>query len=525
MTIAFNLHNTLSTSANAQLTKAVTLDEQNRSTEALAAYDKAIGLLNNYLQAFASTSSSFKSLSSEERSVVKERRDRVISYLKNARQRRKALDHSSSTTGKQPSTHQGVFNSNSLYRPPDISRGISVFNPIRPNSPRSISKPPVPTQQPNDPLRLTIESDILDASPNVQWDDIYGLSEVKTALNEMVVLPAQRPDLYSGLRAPGKGILLFGPPGTGKTLIAKAVATNIKATFFSISASSLNSKYHGESERLVRTLFQVARERQPSFIFIDEVDSILGARSDNEHEASRRLKTEFMTQFDGATSNSEANDHVYVMAASNRPQDLDDAVRRRLDRRIYVPLPDAAGRFAFLQKLTAKNVAVKWNLSVADMKMLARRMTYFSGSDIKALCREASLMPLRELGAQVSDVRAEDVRACGIKDFEQALLIVRPSSNTLQIAELERWNDQFGSKSHSSRFGCSDSTPRPRQPDYNDGGGVVSTPERRKTISMSSAIKGNSANTQSQRVLPRAHSGCTIDGDWFYSLFRSKPRY
>lgn len=328
----------------------------------------------------------------------------------------------------------------------------------------------------------------------MSWDDIYGLQGVKSALQEMVILPSLRPDLYTGLRAPGRGILLFGPPGTGKTLIARAVATNVQATFFSISAASLNSKFHGESERLVRALFAIARERQPSFIFIDEVDAILGARGDSEHEASRRLKTEFMAQFDGAGGQ---DNKVYVMAASNRPQDLDDAVRRRLDRRIYVPLPDEAGRLVFLKQITAKNDHVKWSLSNHELGVLAGLMTYFSGSDIKAACREAALMPLRELGTRVGDVRVEDVRACNMRDFERALDIVRPSSSLEQIAELEQWNKEFGSES-KQKGGRANSGSRPGGGGggarLNGGYSLRSQSETGRSVSDGHRRKANGAN-------------------------------
>lgn len=150
-------------------------------------------------------------------------------------------------------------------------------------------------------IAKTLEDSILDADPNVKWDDIKGLAEVKKVLNETIVLPTMRPDIFSGLYAPSKGILLYGPPGTGKTLLAKAVATECKSTFFSISASTLTSKWMGEGEKLMRGLFAMALEKAPSVIFFDEIDSIMGARGGNEHEASRRLKTEFLVQFDGVS--------------------------------------------------------------------------------------------------------------------------------------------------------------------------------------------------------------------------------
>ena len=192
-------------------------------------------------------------------------------------------------------------------------------------------------------IAQTLKDSILEGDPNVKWDDIKGLSEVKKILNETIVLPTMRPDLFSGIYAPSKGILLYGPPGTGKTLLAKAIATECKSTFFSISASTLTSKWMGEGEKLMRGLFAMAIEKAPSVIFFDEIDSIMGARGGNEHEASRRLKTEFLVQFDGVNNQTE-DKNMLVLAATNRPWDLDEAALRRLTRRIYIPLPDEEAR-------------------------------------------------------------------------------------------------------------------------------------------------------------------------------------
>ncbi len=139
-----------------------------------------------------------------------------------------------------------------------------------------------------------IEESILDHSPNVKWDDIQGLEDVKKILKETIILPTMRPDIFKGILSPAKGILLYGPPGNGKTLLAKAIATECNSTFFSCSASTFTSKWMGESEKLIKALFALAYEREPAVIFIDEIDSIMGTRSANEHESSRRLKTEFL---------------------------------------------------------------------------------------------------------------------------------------------------------------------------------------------------------------------------------------
>jgi spastin len=168
-------------------------------------------------------------------------------------------------------------------------------------------------------LVQTIMDEIIEGGQKVEFTDVAGNETAKQALKEMVILPAVRPELFTGLRTPARGLLLFGPPGNGKTLLARAVATESNATFFSISASSLTSKYVGDGEKLVRALFAVARELQPSIIFIDEIDSLLSERSQSEHEASRRLKTEFLIQFDGLPTGNVENERIVVMAATNRP--------------------------------------------------------------------------------------------------------------------------------------------------------------------------------------------------------------
>ena len=147
-----------------------------------------------------------------------------------------------------------------------------------------------------------IKNEIMDCGQEVAWDDIAGLEFAKETVKEIVVYPLLRPDIFTGLRGPPKGLLLFGPPGTGKTLIGKCIAHQSNCTFFSISASSLTSKWVGEGEKMVRALFAVAKVHQPSVVFIDEIDSLLTSRSEGEHESSRKIKTEFLVQLDGANT-------------------------------------------------------------------------------------------------------------------------------------------------------------------------------------------------------------------------------
>ncbi|KAG1359177.1 spastin [Cocos nucifera] len=286
-----------------------------------------------------------------------------------------------------------------------------------------------------------INTVIVDRSPAVKWDDVAGLEKAKQALMEMVILPTKRRDLFTGLRKPARGLLLFGPPGNGKTMLAKAVASESEATFFSISASSLTSKWVGEAEKLVRTLFMVAVAKQPSVIFMDEIDSIMSTRLANENDASRRLKSEFLVQFDGVMSNH--NDLVIVIGATNKPQELDDAVLRRLVKRIYIPLPDGNVR-RLLLKNQLKGQA--FSLPSGDLERLVKETEGYSGSDLQALCEEAAMMPIRELGPQnILKIKANQVRPLRYDDFRKAMVVIRPSLQKSKWEELEEWNKQFGS--------------------------------------------------------------------------------
>ncbi|KAL6606568.1 hypothetical protein ACP70R_042221 [Stipagrostis hirtigluma subsp. patula] len=293
----------------------------------------------------------------------------------------------------------------------------------------------------DDKLVEMINTTIVDRSPAVKWDDVAGLDKAKQALMEMVILPTKRRDLFTGLRRPARGLLLFGPPGNGKTMLAKAVASESEATFFNVSASSLTSKWVGEAEKLVRTLFMVAIDRQPSVIFMDEIDSVMSTRLANENDASRRLKSEFLIQFDGVSSNPD--DLVIVIGATNKPQELDDAVLRRLVKRIYVPLPDRNVR-RLLLKNQLKGQAFK--LSSHDFERLAVETEGYSGSDLRALCEEAAMMPIRELGPQnILTIKANQLRPLKYEDFRSAMTVIRPSLQKSKWDELEKWNEEFGS--------------------------------------------------------------------------------
>ncbi|KNE61712.1 hypothetical protein AMAG_06514 [Allomyces macrogynus ATCC 38327] len=289
-----------------------------------------------------------------------------------------------------------------------------------------------------------IENEILDNRSAIAWDDIAGLEAAKQAIREIVIWPMQRPDLFaaSSLRRPSKGVLLFGPPGTGKTMIARCIASQVDATFFSISASSLTSKWVGEGEKMVRGLFAVARAKQPSVVFIDEIDSLLTSRSEGEQESSRRIKTEFLVQFDGAAT--DADDRILVVGATNRPQELDEAARRRFKKRLYIPLPCASGRRHLLSHLLRRQAHA---VASTDLESIVRATEGYSGSDLTALCEEAAMMSVREIPpTQFASVHADGLRPITAEDLRAAQDQVRPSVARADVEFHERWNDEFGSK-------------------------------------------------------------------------------
>lgn len=286
-----------------------------------------------------------------------------------------------------------------------------------------------------------IENEIMDSGDPVTFEDIAGLADAKQTVQEVVCWPMKRPDLFTGLRRAPNGLLLYGPPGTGKTLIGKAIAYESGATFFSISSSSLTSKWIGEGEKLVRTMFAVAAYKEPAVIFIDEIDSLLTARKADENEASRRIKTEFLVQLDGTGTSGQGR--VLVIGATNRPQELDEAARRRFTKRLYIPLPEELDRELLLGVLLAKN---NHRLVDADIKKLAKETEGFSGADLKSLSTDAAMGPIRQLGARALEVDVKDVPPISYKHFRQALRGMRPSVAPSDLVQYLEWDRLFGSK-------------------------------------------------------------------------------
>ncbi|KAK1800890.1 hypothetical protein P4O66_005550 [Electrophorus voltai] len=251
-----------------------------------------------------------------------------------------------------------------------------------------------------------LERDIVSRNPNIHWDDIADLEDAKKLLREAVVLPMWMPDFFKGIRRPWKGVLMVGPPGTGKTMLAKAVATECGTTFFNVSSSTLTSKYRGESEKLVRLLFEMARFYSPTTIFVDEIDSICGRRgTSDEHEASRRVKSELLVQM------------------------------------------DAKGR-AELLKINLKEVDVAPDV---DLAVIAEKIEGYSGADITNVCRDASMMAMRR---RIQGLSPEEIRALSkdelqmpvtMEDFELALKKISKSVSSADLEKYEAWMNEFGS--------------------------------------------------------------------------------
>ncbi|KAK9197751.1 hypothetical protein WN944_012934 [Citrus x changshan-huyou] len=328
--------------------------------------------------------------------------------------------------------------------------------------PAAAKAPEVP---PDNEFEKRIRPEVIPSNEiSVTFADIGALEEIKESLQELVMLPLRRPDLFKGgLLKPCRGILLFGPPGTGKTMLAKAIAKEAGASFINVSMSTITSKWFGEDEKNVRALFTLAAKVSPTIIFVDEVDSMLGQRTRiGEHEAMRKIKNEFMTHWDGLLS--KPGERILVLAATNRPFDLDEAIIRRFERRIMVGLPTVENREMILRTLLTKEKVGQG----LDFKELATMTEGYTGSDLKNLCTTAAYRAVRELIQQerlkdtekkqrtpedasdskedIKEERVITLRPLNMDDFREAKNQVAASfaAEGSIMSELTQWNDLYG---------------------------------------------------------------------------------
>nr|XP_033798221.1 ATPase family AAA domain-containing protein 1 isoform X2 [Geotrypetes seraphini]XP_033798222.1 ATPase family AAA domain-containing protein 1 isoform X2 [Geotrypetes seraphini]XP_033798223.1 ATPase family AAA domain-containing protein 1 isoform X2 [Geotrypetes seraphini] len=278
---------------------------------------------------------------------------------------------------------------------------------------------------------MSIAAHLVDPlSMQVTWSDIAGLDDIINDLKDTVILPIRKKRLFenSRLLQPPKGVLLYGPPGCGKTLIAKATAKEAGCRFINLQPSTLTDKWYGESQKLAAAVFSLAIKLQPSIIFIDEIDSFLRNRSSSDHEATAMMKAQFMSLWDGLET--DFNCQVIVMGATNRPQDLDSAIMRRMPTRFHINQPALKQREAIL-KLILKNENVD---QLVDLHGIARETDGFSGSDLKEMCRDAALLCVREYircsSEDSHDEDDEEIRPIQQQDLYRAIQKMKKSKDT-----------------------------------------------------------------------------------------------
>ncbi|CAK1587273.1 unnamed protein product [Parnassius mnemosyne] len=289
---------------------------------------------------------------------------------------------------------------------------------------------------------------------NVNWKDIAGLDHLIQELRETVILPIQKRELFadSRLTQPPKGVLLHGPPGCGKTLIAKATAKEANMSFINLDVSLLTDKWYGETQKLAAAVFSLAVKLQPCIVFIDEIESFLRTRTQHDHEATAMMKTQFMSLWDGLITDNTCT--VIIMGATNRPQDLDKAIQRRMPATFHVPMPNEMQRERILQ-LILKSEPVSDDI---DYRRLASATEGFSGSDLHELCRQAAVYRVREFAREECARENDEVktnRTTNSESDEEFVDAVRPITMEdlrLSLNKLKESKIQCGSLAPNMRI-------------------------------------------------------------------------
>lgn len=281
--------------------------------------------------------------------------------------------------------------------------------------------------------------DVVSNTLGISWHHCIGLNKPTELLKEATVYPLLYPDLFKNLTRSWTGVLLYGSPGTGKTLLAKALACEINATFINVTSSTFVSKWRGDSEKMVKVLFDLAKYYAPTTIFIDEIDALLSETKETNHEASCRFKSELLIQMDGLLSSDEP---VFLLATTNSPWKLDKALLRRFEKRILIPLPNEDAKMRML-----KHYANLKTENKNDWNNLIQLTENFSGSDIKNACKEMEMSLVREQLQNLSkNKKIGALRKCTVEDLAIALQSVKPSINLDYYKKFLDWNQEYGSR-------------------------------------------------------------------------------
>ncbi|CAA9989571.1 vacuolar protein sorting-associated protein 4, putative [Plasmodium knowlesi strain H] len=352
------------------------------------------------------------------------------------------------------------------------------------------------TEESKENMKKQIKEFILNKDKNVKWSDVCGLETAKEVLKEAIIFPLKFPKLFNSSALPYKGILLYGPPGTGKTFLALACSNECNMNFFNVSSSDLVSKYQGESEKYIKCLFDTAKEHAPAIIFIDEIDSLCGSRTDGENESTRRIKTEFLINMSGLNN---YKNNIIVMGATNTPWSLDSGFRRRFEKRIYIPLPNVYARMKIFEKYIngnesngkdqdateGKSVNVdgstcgngsQSNIGKEDIKYFATVTENYTGADIDIICRDAVYMPVKKcllskffkqvkrngqifytpcspgdpdptkVEKNVMSLNENELLLppLSVQDFKTAISNAKPSLSVDDLKKYEEWTQQYG---------------------------------------------------------------------------------
>ncbi|XP_018320986.1 katanin p60 ATPase-containing subunit A-like 2 isoform X2 [Agrilus planipennis] len=292
-------------------------------------------------------------------------------------------------------------------------------------------------------LADAVKKEIIDDYSGTSWKDCIGLEKPQQLLKESVIYPVMYPHLFTGLTRPWKGILLYGPPGTGKTHLAKAVACESNTTFINLTSSTFVSKWRGESEKMIKVLFDLARLEAPTTIFIDEIDAVFCQGNGSNQDASRRFRCELLIQMDGLL---QGNESIFVLASTNKPWDLDAALLRRFEKRILINLPNQENRYE-LFKYFLKNCAHSIDEEV--LKKAAEMTGSFSGSDLKLVCKEACMKSIRSAlkKIEISETFSKKTEVSGpsIEDIFNAIQTTNPLTDKQLLNKYLEWNKRFGS--------------------------------------------------------------------------------